>query len=72
MFLLTLHVIESYAGVYIPYITKAILSTSNPPVKLAKIAIGDGAIGDIAVFSIIPTVSAALEQINIRPIFRDS
>ncbi|KAK7039320.1 carboxypeptidase [Favolaschia claudopus] len=37
---------ESYAGVYIPYITKAIFSTPHTPVKLKKIAIGDGAIGE--------------------------
>lgn len=39
-----------------PYITKTIFSTSNPPVNLAKISIGDGALGSIAVFEILPTV----------------
>ncbi|KLO10086.1 alpha/beta-hydrolase [Schizopora paradoxa] len=38
---------ESYAGTYIPYITKALFSMSNPPVKLAKIAIGDGTLVNV-------------------------
>ncbi|EIM91454.1 alpha/beta-hydrolase [Stereum hirsutum FP-91666 SS1] len=33
---------EDYAGVYIPYIAKAIWSSSSPPVKLSKVAIGNG------------------------------
>ncbi|KAF9258269.1 alpha/beta-hydrolase [Marasmius fiardii PR-910] len=48
---------ESYAGVYIPYIAKAILSTPNPPVKLRKIAIGDGAMGSFPGYEEISTVS---------------
>jgi len=48
---------ESYAGVYIPYITKTIFSTPNPPVKLRKIAIGDGAIGSLSVFEELPALS---------------
>ncbi|KAK7037692.1 hypothetical protein VNI00_010918, partial [Paramarasmius palmivorus] len=48
---------ESYAGVFIPYITKAIFSTPNPPVKLAKIAIGDGAMGSFAGYEEISTVN---------------
>ncbi|GBE89633.1 alpha/beta-hydrolase [Sparassis crispa] len=46
---------ESYAGTYIPYITKALFSTPNPPVKLAKIAIGDGTIGSGATSELLPT-----------------
>ncbi|EEB95565.1 hypothetical protein MPER_05445, partial [Moniliophthora perniciosa FA553] len=48
---------ESYAGVFIPYIAKAILSTPNPPVKLAKIAIGDGAMGSFPGYEEISTVN---------------
>ncbi|EIW79100.1 alpha beta-hydrolase [Coniophora puteana RWD-64-598 SS2] len=48
---------ESYAGVYIPYITKAYFGLENPPVKLAKIAIGDGSIAAGEVFEIAPVVS---------------
>ncbi|EMD39305.1 hypothetical protein CERSUDRAFT_82042 [Gelatoporia subvermispora B] len=47
---------ESYAGTYIPYITKAYFSTPNPPVNLAKIAIGDGTIGNGATFEQMPTL----------------
>ncbi|PAV20210.1 alpha beta-hydrolase [Pyrrhoderma noxium] len=36
---------ESYAGTYLPYISKAIFETENPPVNLTKVAIGNGAIG---------------------------
>ncbi|PVF95685.1 alpha/beta-hydrolase [Serendipita vermifera] len=42
---------ESYAGVYIPYITKTIVNMDSPPVTLAKIAIGDGAMGNWGAFS---------------------
>ncbi|KAJ7058539.1 alpha/beta-hydrolase [Mycena amicta] len=48
---------ESYAGTYIPYIAKTIFSTPNPPVKLAKIAVGDGTLGDEATFQHVPTVT---------------
>ncbi|KAF7290334.1 Carboxypeptidase [Mycena chlorophos] len=48
---------ESYAGTYIPYITKAIFSTPNPPVKLAKITVGDGTLGDAATFEQVPTLT---------------
>ncbi|KZV83424.1 alpha/beta-hydrolase [Exidia glandulosa HHB12029] len=48
---------ESYAGMYIPYITKTILATPKPPVNLAKIAIGDGAIGSLATFEELPALS---------------
>ena len=30
-----------------PYITKAYFGLKNPPVKLAKIAIGDGSLGNV-------------------------
>jgi hypothetical protein len=39
-----------------PYITKAYFSLQNPPTKLVKIAIGDGAIGAGAEFVDAPTV----------------
>ncbi|KAL0069423.1 hypothetical protein AAF712_003448 [Marasmius tenuissimus] len=48
---------ESYAGVYIPYITKVIFSTPNPPVKLSKIAIGDGSLGSFPGVEEISTVT---------------
>ncbi|EPQ57234.1 alpha/beta-hydrolase [Gloeophyllum trabeum ATCC 11539] len=48
---------ESYAGTYIPYITKAIFSSPNPPVKLAKFAIGDGATASLSVFEMLPMLS---------------
>ncbi|KAJ3488637.1 hypothetical protein NLI96_g2695 [Meripilus lineatus] len=37
---------ESYAGTYIPYITKAYFNLQNPPTTIAKIAIGDGVLGN--------------------------
>ncbi|CAL1714145.1 unnamed protein product [Somion occarium] len=48
---------ESYAGTYIPYITKTYFGLSNPPVKLAKVAIGDGTVGSAQVFEELPTLS---------------
>lgn len=36
---------ESYAGTYIPYIAKTLFGMTQPPVRLAKIAIGDGTLG---------------------------
>ncbi|KAJ7202078.1 alpha/beta-hydrolase [Mycena pura] len=47
---------ESYAGTYIPYITKTIFSTPKPPVTLKKISIGDGTMGAPAVFEELPTI----------------
>ncbi|KAF8524855.1 alpha/beta-hydrolase [Hysterangium stoloniferum] len=48
---------ESYAGTYIPYITKTYFGTPNPPVRLAKIAIGDGAIGSEPLFEDMPVLN---------------
>ncbi|KAJ6581885.1 Alpha/Beta hydrolase protein [Mycena capillaripes] len=48
---------ESYAGVYIPYIMKAYFSMAKPPVKIAKIAIGDGSIASDEVFELLPALS---------------
>ncbi|KAJ7933813.1 alpha/beta-hydrolase [Mycena leptocephala] len=48
---------ESYAGIYIPYITKAIFSTPCPPVNLRKIAIGDGTIGEFPTFEGVPILN---------------
>ncbi|KAJ8597488.1 alpha/beta-hydrolase [Rhizopogon salebrosus TDB-379] len=48
---------ESYAGMYIPYITKAYFDMKNPPVTLAKIAIGDGTIVSAETFELLPVVS---------------
>ncbi|KAI0791967.1 Alpha/Beta hydrolase protein [Abortiporus biennis] len=48
---------ESYSGTYIPYLTKAYFGLTNPPVQLAKIAIGDGTLGSGFVFEELPTLS---------------
>ncbi|KAJ7479829.1 alpha/beta-hydrolase [Mycena latifolia] len=48
---------ESYAGTYIPYITKTIFSTPNPPVNLTKIAVGDGTLGSDATFQDVSTMA---------------
>ncbi|KAJ7621016.1 Alpha/Beta hydrolase protein [Roridomyces roridus] len=48
---------ESYAGTYIPYITKTIFATPNPPVALKKIAVGDGTLGAFPVFEELPTLT---------------
>ncbi|KIK64583.1 hypothetical protein GYMLUDRAFT_981785 [Collybiopsis luxurians FD-317 M1] len=44
---------ESYAGTFI----LTIFSTPNPPVKLRKISIGDGTIGDFALYEELSTVN---------------
>ncbi|KAF8142101.1 Alpha/Beta hydrolase protein, partial [Boletus edulis] len=51
---------ESYAGTYIPYITKAYFEMVKPPVNLARIAIGDGTLGSIEEFLELP-VTTVLE-----------
>lgn len=43
-----------------PYITKTYFGLQKPPVNLAKIAIGDGAIGSFAEFEQLPTVGSLL------------
>ncbi|KAJ7027721.1 alpha/beta-hydrolase [Mycena alexandri] len=48
---------ESYAGTYIPYITKHIFQTPNPPVKLRKITIGDGSLGSEATVEHLPVLN---------------
>ncbi|KAJ6602734.1 Alpha/Beta hydrolase protein [Mycena vulgaris] len=48
---------ESYAGTYIPYITKTIFSTPNPRVNLAKMVVGDGTLGSAATFGEVPTIT---------------
>ncbi|KAJ7668909.1 alpha/beta-hydrolase [Mycena rosella] len=48
---------ESYAGTYIPYITKTIFSTSNPPVNLTKMIVGDGTLGSEATFQVVPMLT---------------
>ncbi|KAF9269106.1 alpha/beta-hydrolase [Marasmius fiardii PR-910] len=47
---------ESYAGTYIPYILKAYFGTTNPPVKIGKIAIGDGTLTSGQVFNLAPSI----------------
>ncbi|KAJ7763548.1 alpha beta-hydrolase [Mycena maculata] len=48
---------ESYAGVYIPYIMKTYFSMANPPVNIAKIAIGDASIANGQVFELLPALN---------------
>ncbi|KIL69347.1 hypothetical protein M378DRAFT_98802 [Amanita muscaria Koide BX008] len=48
---------ESYAGTYIPYILKAYFGMSNPPVNIAKIAIGDGTMASGVVFELVPALT---------------
>ncbi|OCH94794.1 alpha/beta-hydrolase [Obba rivulosa] len=48
---------ESYAGTYIPYITKAIFQSANPPVNLRSIAIGDGSLGSLATIEELPALN---------------
>ncbi|KZV96767.1 alpha/beta-hydrolase [Exidia glandulosa HHB12029] len=38
---------ESYSGRFIPYIAQALLASSNPPVRLHRIALGDATIGSL-------------------------
>lgn len=40
-----------------PYIAKAYFEMDNPPVNLARIAIGDGSIASGEVFQLLPVVS---------------
>ncbi|OJT09784.1 Vitellogenic carboxypeptidase [Trametes pubescens] len=55
---------ESYSGTYIPYIMKTYFGLTDPPVNIAKFAIGDGTIGSEAVFEILPTASALRANVN--------
>ncbi|KAG5715584.1 Vitellogenic carboxypeptidase [Termitomyces sp. T112] len=48
---------ESYSGYYIPYIMKAYFGLENPPVNIAKIAIGDGSIASGQVFELLPALT---------------
>ena len=57
---------ESYAGTYIPYIVKAYFGLTDPPVKLAKFAIGDGTLGTSAVFEQLPTVGVTTLDLKSR------
>ncbi|EIN03589.1 alpha/beta-hydrolase [Punctularia strigosozonata HHB-11173 SS5] len=47
---------ESYAGTYIPYITKHYFGLKNPPVRLARIAMGDGSYADQSIVTLLPVV----------------
>ncbi|KAF5358649.1 hypothetical protein D9758_007744 [Tetrapyrgos nigripes] len=61
---------ESYAGTYIPYITKELFSTQFPPVNLKKISIGDGTIGAFPLYeelSTVNTLEAWPQIINFDP-----
>ncbi|KAN0088673.1 Alpha/Beta hydrolase fold [Tylopilus felleus] len=48
---------ESYAGMYIPYITKFYFEMDKPPVNLARIAIGDGSIASPQAWGLVPVVN---------------
>ncbi|KAF8530534.1 Alpha/Beta hydrolase protein [Hysterangium stoloniferum] len=66
-----LHLIgESYAGKYIPYIMKAYFGLQNPPVRIAKFAIGDGTIAAPNVYrqtSVLTTLKTYPQIINYDP-----
>jgi carboxypeptidase D len=47
---------ESYAGRYIPYIAKKLLSMKDSPVKLVKIAVASPALGTAAEFKTMPVL----------------
>lgn len=42
-----------------PYIMKTYFGLTDPPVNIAKFAIGDGTVGSFEVFELLPTVSKA-------------
>lgn len=42
-----------------PYIMKAYFGLTNPPVNIAKFAIGDGTVGSTLTFQYVPTVGLA-------------
>ncbi|KAF7798025.1 hypothetical protein EIP86_009237 [Pleurotus ostreatoroseus] len=48
---------ESYSGRYIPYIMKTYFGMEDPPVKIAKFAIGDGSIGSDTTSELLPMVT---------------
>jgi carboxypeptidase D len=48
-----------------PYITKALFSSPEPPVKLSKIVIGNGAIGSFALYEEVSAVCFLHECTNI-------
>ncbi|KAJ7202096.1 alpha/beta-hydrolase [Mycena pura] len=48
---------ESYAGTFIPYITKTIFASQSPSVTLKKISIGNGVLGSLAVTEELPTLT---------------
>jgi len=43
-----------------PYITKHYFGLQNPPINLAKIAIGNGVLANVYVFAFLPTVRRLL------------
>ncbi|KAI9568045.1 alpha beta-hydrolase [Boletus coccyginus] len=48
---------ESYAGTYIPYITKTYFGMDNPPVNLSGIAIGDGTLMSLDAGTELPVIT---------------
>ncbi|PPQ62877.1 hypothetical protein CVT24_006275 [Panaeolus cyanescens] len=48
---------EGMAGYYIPYMLKAYFGMANPPVKIAKVAIGSGSYTAEHVFELLPALS---------------
>lgn len=48
---------ESYSGRFIPYISRALLTHSNPPVQLSRIALGDATIGSLILHHHAPVVT---------------
>lgn len=47
---------ESYGGVFVPYISKAIFGQTSSPVNLSKIIIGEGAVGSIGTYTQYPSL----------------
>ncbi|KIY69108.1 alpha/beta-hydrolase [Cylindrobasidium torrendii FP15055 ss-10] len=49
---------ESYAGTYIPYIMKTYFGLENPPVNIAKFAIGNGVLASRQVAQFLPVLTS--------------
>lgn len=47
-----------------PYITKTYFGSLNPPVNLKKIAIGDGVLGSLASYNVLPVVLMLLSLVS--------
>lgn len=50
------------------YISSALFAMENPPVKLAKLAMGNPALGSNAAFKTLPSVRLAINHLSLRRI----